>query len=577
MHKFKRDDNNNINTLDDFRDFLEYIRRNLIECEPHELAIYKESHWSTLIKTKDTPQEMSDSERRRFEALWELFYAEITYLIDHLLVLQNVFAKSYEHARAFGFLPNMDEVVLFANLEKLIEVTSYFAKNLLRIFSSVRVSISSSTEIIVSVFQEFDTVLTPEYNAYCINYQQAKNHIATLKDDEVFNGLTKWCEQHALCNRLHLEDFLVAPLQHLTKYPLLLKAIRKQTPKNDNVNNKLLTTTIISIEKSVGSIEKKISSVMNLQRLQQIQNSIKWPSFTESDQKCLLPEYIKSELSSWSCESLLLDTDRKLVKEGSITLMDNNKSELYIFLFHDMILMTKIKKGKVRRNTGGPYDERPINAEVLNSRVKDKKLSADQSQQQAIQYHVFKQPIPLDRMRFYDVTDQTSSSLKNSFCCLHMNRYNQVLYAYTFQANSEQEKKHWVKNIKSTLEQIPSNNVTAIQINNDSKSLNNDTSPSSNEVPSTPPISLNNDTLSSNNGVLTSPPISLNNDTSSSNKGMSSSTPISLNNDTSSLNNGVSSSPPISLINDTTPLNKEVSSSPPLSLKNHSSDDEFIV
>lgn len=33
----------------------------------------------------------------------------------------------------------------------------------------------------------------------------------------------QWCESDSRCNRLQITDLLVAPLQHLTKYPLLLK------------------------------------------------------------------------------------------------------------------------------------------------------------------------------------------------------------------------------------------------------------------------------------------------------------------------------------------------------------------
>lgn len=33
---------------------------------------------------------LSKAESTRFEALWELFYAELTYLADNLLVLQDV-------------------------------------------------------------------------------------------------------------------------------------------------------------------------------------------------------------------------------------------------------------------------------------------------------------------------------------------------------------------------------------------------------------------------------------------------------------------------------------------------------
>ena len=40
---------------------------------------------------------------------------------------------------------------------------------------------------------------------------------------------TQWCEAHPQCNRQLLREFLVIPMQRLTKYPLLIKAISNKT------------------------------------------------------------------------------------------------------------------------------------------------------------------------------------------------------------------------------------------------------------------------------------------------------------------------------------------------------------
>ena len=40
----------------------------------------------------------------------------------------------------------------------------------------------------------------------------------------------QWCEEHPYCtNRLKLTDFLVKPMQRVTKYPLLVRAIYNKT------------------------------------------------------------------------------------------------------------------------------------------------------------------------------------------------------------------------------------------------------------------------------------------------------------------------------------------------------------
>ena len=39
----------------------------------------------------------------------------------------------------------------------------------------------------------------------------------------------QWCEAHPECQRRKLKDFLVIPMQRLTKYPLLFTAVLRET------------------------------------------------------------------------------------------------------------------------------------------------------------------------------------------------------------------------------------------------------------------------------------------------------------------------------------------------------------
>ena len=44
-------------------------------------------------------------------------------------------------------------------------------------------------------------------------------------------GVAQWCESQKACGRLKLADLLVKPLQRLTKYKLLLYAVRSPLDK----------------------------------------------------------------------------------------------------------------------------------------------------------------------------------------------------------------------------------------------------------------------------------------------------------------------------------------------------------
>lgn len=51
--------------------------------------------------------------------------------------------------------------------------------------------------------------------------------------------LLQWCETQKDCNRLKLMDILVMPMQRLTRYSLLLKAVYKNT-KNEEQRAELV-------------------------------------------------------------------------------------------------------------------------------------------------------------------------------------------------------------------------------------------------------------------------------------------------------------------------------------------------
>ena len=55
------------------------------------LFFIKDKHWTDLSTEKfgkNSLESLASKERKRFEAVWELFHAEVTYITDHLLVLK---------------------------------------------------------------------------------------------------------------------------------------------------------------------------------------------------------------------------------------------------------------------------------------------------------------------------------------------------------------------------------------------------------------------------------------------------------------------------------------------------------
>jgi len=438
---------------EDFKECLARMRENPKPITEHELSEFKNSHWTQLMgnsieKSPRRPRSdgirtLSDHETKRREAVWELFHSEVIYLMSHLLVLKEVFLEPLKEIQQMGHLQHVDVNKIFCNVHDLCEVSTRFAKNLLSVFQTEQPTQFGSTASVVSAFTEFSRIVHPQYQRYCLNYSKALCYLDSLKKDEDFQEFIKWCESDGRCNRLQITDLLVAPLQHLTKYPLLLKNIRKRTAEGDEQHSSL-SSIIKAVELSIQELEGKVKSRANYERLQELQSSLVWPLITELDPKTYVPEFLRGILSKQPCESLLASPKRQLLYEGPLTLHENAKVDVYAFLFDDMLLLTRFRKlpQKVNKKlnlTGMAIAESPPSTPPVVRRSTS-----------GIQYTVYKQPIPLDRFIIIDAeATHAGSTLKNSFIIIHYSRFKQTVGLFTLQAPSQNLKETWTSTLKA--------------------------------------------------------------------------------------------------------------------------------
>ena len=81
----------------------------------------------------------------------------------------------------------------------------------------------------LSPHQKFDQIFNP-YIKYCLDHSNCLQYVKEKhKENELFKAYLVWCETRKDCERLRLMDLLVKPMQRLTKYSLLLKAIMRKT------------------------------------------------------------------------------------------------------------------------------------------------------------------------------------------------------------------------------------------------------------------------------------------------------------------------------------------------------------
>ncbi|CAD5206637.1 unnamed protein product [Bursaphelenchus okinawaensis] len=408
------------------------------ECEDEDLAQLLTVQWEEMFAGAE---ELEDVHKRRLQAVWELFHSELVFLQKQLLVLKEVYKEPLKKCQVEGCLLSVEPELLFGNLDQLCRISRRFCQSFLTLSKELTPENNfETTEFVVQLFERFSKgpSTISAYQAYCINYKATIEYLGSVRQkEERFLEFERVCLTDPRCGRLQLEDLLIAPLQRITRLPILIKEILKYTTNDENKIR--LEKVLDSMNESLRSIDDSVQWLHNFERLQQLQNQVVWPSISDLEPRTYIPDFLKGALSRQFCENLLAHPRRKLVHEGPLEFVENGKvSDCYAFLFNDMFLVTKIKK---------------IGAKS--------KMKSNMSTTRQEYYIVHKQPVPLDSCVFCDADSDdshanVSAPLKNAFVVIHLTRYYQVLSVYTLQTSSKQEKDVWIEKFQESIENYES-------------------------------------------------------------------------------------------------------------------------
>lgn len=135
-----------------------------------------------------------------------------------------------------SLLTDVDQNKLFSNIGEICETNLTFWT--LYLFPMVQHSIITGhpmcIDYLVTGFTTFAQLFAP-YTKYCAEQSTCQYYCRELnRNNGLFTAYLAWCEAHKKCNRLRLADILVRPMQRLTKYSLLLIAIRKHIHQDDS-------------------------------------------------------------------------------------------------------------------------------------------------------------------------------------------------------------------------------------------------------------------------------------------------------------------------------------------------------
>ncbi|XP_067915796.1 pleckstrin homology domain-containing family G member 7 isoform X3 [Heterodontus francisci] len=140
-------------------------------------------------------------------------------------------------------------------------------------------------------------------------------------------------------------------------------------------------------------------------------------------------------------DSLLSPANRQLLFEGRLSLAGTTKFlDVHLFLFDDLLLITKIKNAKKKSGALDTGLRSPSPNSELHGMGRDGTVCS-----------ILDQPVPLDRLvlKNIDPFHSAGSGLRDAFLVIHQNRYQQCIGIFTLQAHSEAAKKTWMSHIET--------------------------------------------------------------------------------------------------------------------------------
>ncbi|KAI5118090.1 hypothetical protein M0805_007740 [Coniferiporia weirii] len=267
------------------------------------------SSWASLLE-RDALEGIPSLERKRQETIFELINTEATYVRDLQLIVE-VFYSSM-----VSMLDEKEITVVFANIEDLLLVNTAFLSSLEERQKECRLYIDSIGDLLVRHMDNMGV-----YANYCVNQGNAIKILQSIRESrpEVAAHLQKLREDPAV-RSLDLSSYLLAPMQRITRYPLLLRQILNYTEVESD--RKQISSAHDFVERILKYINEAIREQEGRARLEAVSKNL----------------YVgQGRLDLAKSTSYM--GQRKLLKEGPLMKYKSGR-KLRVFLCNDMLILT---------------------------------------------------------------------------------------------------------------------------------------------------------------------------------------------------------------------------------------------
>ncbi|XP_072106321.1 pleckstrin homology domain-containing family G member 6-like, partial [Mobula birostris] len=233
-------------------------------------SLSPQSSWRDFVPGHEA---LSRQQRHLQESMWELIQTEVAYL-RNLGIVTDLFLAGLLNLQASGLLLDVSPGCMFSNLPDIVRAHHAFWREALSPFLAQ--SRQSGQLDPVQLNQAFSTFPSRFecYWTYCLSEGSCLSYThQTQADNPLFAIYVKWAETHKQGHRMRLGDALVKPHQHLTRYPLLLRAVLRRVEGEAARDG--ISATINTIDNFIRSIDSQMHVRAEQYRLAELADSLR--------------------------------------------------------------------------------------------------------------------------------------------------------------------------------------------------------------------------------------------------------------------------------------------------------------
>lgn len=241
-------------------------------------------NWVDVVG-EESLQDLKESEVKRQEAIYSLLRTEMEMVEDLKMVMQ-VF---YHPMLSLNLLTPEEHCLIFGCINLLLPLHEDLVQKL---------HCTKEKEIIDSVgslLQDWFPTLSP-YVDYCSNLVVAKRVLEEKKSHPAVIDFLQRCLESEFSRKIDLWTFLDSPRSRLMKYPILIKEIKRLTPK-EHLDQGLLLKALESVEALICKVDSCTGITKckdTISRLEYIFDHQRLPSI-ESSQYIICNGMLKSK------------------------------------------------------------------------------------------------------------------------------------------------------------------------------------------------------------------------------------------------------------------------------------------